>query len=668
MILKHLLSAVLALASSAYVAQEIPVRTFVTYTGAYDPTLSYSINDMVTLGGSTYISVASNNVGNAVTNTSFWFLIGFSSSSPTIYAAALPGADAGAQIEAADQQLGTAAGQIIYAGTPGALATTPVTLSANHSLVLATPISWQTSITLPTNSGGQSVSCPAMQTLGHTTPTDWISGFYNSDVTLKNCAMQGVIQSGYSTDIALHLYAGTRIHVTDNLIYDAQLLATDTAGANYAAATPANSTSWIDVTGNHGYTRYLDAPIFVFTGYTMDGIISHNIADGFNFGVYWWGGDSCVSNCTAGGNGAAANPRKTGYLTISANSFVAGQACIWGSMGEFLTISGNTCQSEGGGDVGLDLEGTQDSTVTDNIVQGYNNGGLTTFWLSTRNVWTGNVVTEGTPNPVHLYNATQTATGLSETFDNNTFTCAAACAISLDATEYVTFRNNLMTNVELLGGFNQSQVLIDGNTMMYTVAIPYAISFPSISYASTSAQAVVRRNTIYSSAAQASGASAIYIAGTDFNAPQQTLITDNILGGSSPFPVDIACYANSTNSANQANFCTIRNNTLAANNIVTGAAASTRVVVNATNNVPRFTAVAPTQTVVATFTTTAAAYDAVAVPGMTASGHCAAPGPLNNAAAAASPIAYVSAVGLNQVSVVHPSTAGMVYSVLCTPF
>ena len=68
----------------------------------------------------------------------------------------------------------------------------------------------------------------------------------------------------------------------------------------------------------------------------------------------------------------------------------------------------------------------------------------------------------------------------------------------------------------------------------------------------------------------------------------------------------------------------------------------------------------------ATLTTTAAASDAVALQGMSSTGHCSLTA-TNSTAAANHATTYVSAKTTNQITVAHASTAGMTYDVLCTP-
>lgn len=81
----------------------------------------------------------------------------------------------------------------------------------------------------------------------------------------------------------------------------------------------------------------------------------------------------------------------------------------------------------------------------------------------------------------------------------------------------------------------------------------------------------------------------------------------------------------------------------------------------------RFTTTS-TGVLVASLTTTAAASDTVTLAGMTASGHCSAPGPTNSSAATNIATTYISAKAAGSITVAHTATAGMTYDVVCTTY
>ena len=94
----------------------------------------------------------------------------------------------------------------------------------------------------------------------------------------------------------------------------------------------------------------------------------------------------------------------------------------------------------------------------------------------------------------------------------------------------------------------------------------------------------IENNAITSNASQPEAAQAILAVGDDFNAPQQTIIRANTLGGSSPFPIDIECDSSTANSPAQSNFCSITDNTVARSRIVTGSAGHGAVRATQSNN------------------------------------------------------------------------------------
>lgn len=70
------------------------------------------------------------------------------------------------------------------------------------------------------------------------------------------------------------------------------------------------------------------------------------------------------------------------------------------------------------------------------------------------------------------------------------------------------------------------------------------------------------------------------------------------------------------------------------------------------------------EAITASLTTTAAATDTITLTGMTSTGHCAAPGPTNSSALAAT-IAGVTTKATNSVTVTHAVTSGMTYDIVC---
>lgn len=509
-----------------------------------------------------------------------------------LFADQYPGADAGAKINAADTALGANPGTIIYNAAAPASATTNVTLSANHKLVLQSPITWTAAITLTNNTSGQDISCPALQTLAYTAAdTTWLYGTGVSNVSFHDCRFAGTVMSGPMTRGAIFTDS-TGISVADNTASEALLVAflssasyttcADGSQCQYPNVTTSNSSSNIRVSGNKGSATGTGSGAFVFLDYANQATVSANVASGYFDSVMWWGGDSCTSGCTAGQNGAFTNERKIKNLTIANNVFTgSSNACIWGSMGQFLTITGNTCVGKGANtDVGLDLEGTWDSTVSSNTVSGYLNGDLTTFWLSTRVAFVDNVVSQS--NATYLlisaHNASNTPDGLTQSFTGNILNCTAStvCNTGFQSAEIYNIAGNHFHNTMLsLSGQNISQIFISGNDFTFDVAADHGIQAQTNSGSAMSPNGLmaIRNNVVLSSATQASGKAAILTSGADFNNPSNIRIENNRTDGTNAFPVDIECDAASLNSG-VPTYCSLLDNILGTNSIVTNNATS----------------------------------------------------------------------------------------------
>lgn len=137
--------------------------------------------------------------------------------------------------------------------------------------------------------------------------------------------------------------------------------------------------------------------------YTVDAEISHSTFQYFSHGIMWWGGDSNL-----GRDGAFANPRWVRRVRIADNIIAhVGGGGIWGSNGANITVIHNDVRDCG--DVGIDFEGCFDSVADSNTVVDGHNGGLTTFFAASNDIFRNNDVTATNPgwSVYRQYNSSQ---------------------------------------------------------------------------------------------------------------------------------------------------------------------------------------------------------------------------------------------------------------------
>src|SRR5262249_31976823 len=139
--------------------------------------------------------------------------------------------------------------------------------------------------------------------------------------------------------------------------------------------------------------------------FSRGGHIMNNTISSCWHGIEWWGGDS-----------AGTDPVGLSDLTINNNTVTSiARGCIWGSNGTGVNISGNTVN--GCGDAGIGLEGTFNSTVTNNLVSNAANGAITTFYGSSNDTISNNfIIQPGSTSPgwgMHFYGRDKVSSGLT---------------------------------------------------------------------------------------------------------------------------------------------------------------------------------------------------------------------------------------------------------------
>jgi hypothetical protein len=513
-----------------------------------------------------------------------------------IYVNAGTGVDVGPLITTADTTLGSNSGTIIVSS--GDTETTAPTLSSNHSLVLATAITWAATMTLPTSSSGQTISCPAPQTINTTYSGSgqpdgiWIQGTSIAHVTIRDCRVIGNSTSAGSNPVyalyaMLVVYGGNDIKVLHNTLTNMQLLYTNcslgVSSCSYSAATTGNSTynvavdnNTIDNTGAPGLGSGVNLV------YTYNAIVAGNNFQSPYYGMWYWGGDSNTDNTLT-------NTRKTQQISVENNivSVTSGRSCMWGSMGQYIDFGSNQCTGGGSsGDTGYDVEGTWDADIHDNKLQGpgFPNGDLATFYDSTRVTFHHNhIYTTSADKPFRLNASASTANNVIVTLDDNTFDCTSGvCASEVNGMEQFIVHHNHFFNATLststaVSPANSNQLLWTDNDFHFSASTSFAIeAFDFAHNTNSNGFADISGNTVESSATQSGGTRAIYAITAD-SVLTQTRIVNNKMIGVDPFPIDIEC--DGTSSGNS---CLIKGNTLASNDIVeTGSVAA-----NSSGNYP----------------------------------------------------------------------------------
>ncbi len=456
------------------------------------------------------------------------------------WAERLPGNDLGAQINAADTDLGKEAGEILvgHAGT----VETRVSLSSNHVLHLLAPTTWKAGIVVQDGNAVMGEGCAALVTLAFSAPGRFIYGKDISNLKVSNlCAEAPPKSAGYTLVTA----TARGVEVTGCHTNNVRLAEFD-------------SSSDVKVTGNTAISDRLDAPsgAAVYFTYTKGALASENIIRGFVHGFQWWGGDANPRT----GQGAAANPRGARDLSFIGNKITdVGGAGIWGSMAEGVVASGNIIETCG--DVCLDSEGSNDVVFSNNYVKDGASGAIATFFYNRDVLITGNtVVSSNSAKPLlRTYTSGQTAPQDRDTqVVGNHFTCLDATPCFINSVsglpERFVFKDNTLRNVTLdISDANQKHiVVISGNDFLFDVAAARVHGAIRVARTDSLSPGVpgycdVSNNTVRSNVQQLPGSAAIFVYQDDPQIAPLTIIEGNRLLGMHPFPVDIAVGGGSRN-------------------------------------------------------------------------------------------------------------------------
>ncbi len=190
------------------------------------------------------------------------------------WAERFPGADLGAQINAADADLGKEAGEI-EVSRPGTVES-KVSLSSNHVLHLLAPTTWKAGIVVQNGNSVVGEGCASSITLAFQTPGPFIYGKGVSNLKVSSLCAEAPPQSaGYTLATA----NGRDVEVTGCHTNNVRLVEFDSAVD-------------VKVAGNTAISDRVDEPsgAAVALSFAQGAVASNNIIHGFRSGFEWWGG------------------------------------------------------------------------------------------------------------------------------------------------------------------------------------------------------------------------------------------------------------------------------------------------------------------------------------------------------------------------------------------
>jgi parallel beta-helix repeat protein len=475
-----------------------------------------------------------------------------------------PGNDLGAQINSADADLGSSPGEI-WVTRQGTVATR-VKLSPLHTLRLAAPTVWKADLALSSGDRVVGEDEPSLITSELAQPGALILGNSASDIDIEHLSAvrgAGLPEGNTLVDLA----QCERVRISKCRVKNLQLFNCHSAAASYALVTDKSSCQDIQVTDNVALSDSTDktSGSVITLAFTWGAVVQGNTIVGFSNGVEWWGGDANYSR-----DGAASNPRKAGNITISNNSISkTGAGGIWGGMASGVTVSGNTVDTCG--DVCLDSEGSDHIIFTGNIVKDGRNGAIATFFYNRDVTIAGNTVISTAPEKplLSIFNSSQSSEYNKDIrIADNRFDCHASgiCVLTsrTGPAERLVVTGNSLRDVRIdLTANNQHYVEVSHNDLVFDLSS--AEPFNAIDVEHTNSLrgepgfVKVVQNTIACQSPQPKGSAGIYVLQDDYNASPTTLVADNEIIGSKPFPVDIAVGGASKNPSIKPLFL-IRNN------------------------------------------------------------------------------------------------------------
>jgi len=452
-----------------------------------------------------------------------------------------PGNDLGAQINAADSDLGREAGEI-RVGRSGTVET-QVNLSSNHVLHLLAATTWKAGIVVQNGNLVVGDGCASLITLNLPSPGPFVSGKNVYNLKASDLCAEAPSQSPGS--VLVRVDGAREVEVTG-------------CHTNNLRLSELNSSAEIKLIGNTAVSSRNDAASGAAVNITFTDVVvaSDNFIQGFIHGFQWWGGDANPKT----GQGAVTNRRGVHDLSFIGNKITdVGGAGIWGGMGEGIVASSNIIETCG--DVCLDSEGNNSVVFSNNYIKDGANGAISTFFYNRDVLITGNtVVSSSWAKPLlRTYTPGQSAPNDRDTqVVDNHFTCLDTSPCFISSTtglpERFVFKDNTLRNVTVfLSDANPKHiVVISGNDFLFDVVATrvHGAIWAGRNYSLAPGDpgfCEISNNTVRSNVEQPPGSAAIFVYQDDPKIAPLTLVEGNRLVGLHPFPVDISVGGGSGN-------------------------------------------------------------------------------------------------------------------------
>lgn len=497
--------------------------------------------------------------------------MGRTTSTTRVEASNFPGGDLGQKISAAAAALGES-GEIVVS-VAGEIRS-PVFLCQSCTLQINAPVTLAAPITLANGDTvrGNLEGAPLLAELpgDPSTPTPLIIGNSVSNVKVED--VMAIAPNGKENDILFQCLSCTNVAVTGNLVLNASIASIGSTAAGvdqtpnpqYPNVNSSNESSNIEISGNVGQGAASLVNNGVEVAYSKHITIVANTLERYSSGIQWWGGDACAGTCIGipNGNGAPGNPRKVSDLTISKNAiYNVAHGCIWGSMGANVIVDGNV--AIGAGDTGIDTEGGDNITLSNNDVEEAANFQIAAFWLEQNIKIIGNTLYsphDGWTPIIEVRNAMETAYDngpieiLGNKVDCGSLVRPCAMGASGGAVNKIEIRDNTLHDTTINATSNNSnEVLIQGNQVIFDREGDGA--FDAIETAGTNEMATaeglipayveISGNRITFTTEEPEGTCGIAVNQSDYNAAALTDISNNDIRG--PMSVAIKTIRDSGN-------------------------------------------------------------------------------------------------------------------------